>query len=123
MKLPWQKSKNKAQEIREQYERLEWLKEIEPTRGYRLIVTMIAQNEQWLQQSLENMPPITCLTDEQKAEYSQYQSDLRSVRQWKYALTRWDAEGDKAREILFGRTGPIDNKSFGESAPNTNQPN
>lgn len=114
MKLPWQKSKPQKQQLEEQHERSEWLKEIEHTRGFRLILAMIAQNETWLRDKLEN-----CSKD----ELAEYQSDLRAVKMWKFAFSRWDKEGEKAREILFGRTGPVEPTQFAVSGPNSNTPN
>ena len=113
MKFPWQKKESLKKELEQQFERTEWLKEIEHTRGFRLIVTMISQNESWLRDKLENC---------NAAELMEFQADLKAVKTWKFALSRWDSEGDKARELLFGRA-EIDNNAVAVASPNSNNPN
>lgn len=110
----WPKSKkpkSKVELLADQIERGDWLREIEQTRGYQLILTLVRENLAFLLKELENCEPDSL---------PQLQADIKAMRTLDYALRNWQEEGKKARQILTGRAEPEKLAVLTQAQPNVN---
>ena len=112
-KNPFKRNKPRSEELREQFDRGEWIKEIENTRGFRLINQLLLNEKNWVLTALRGCKP---------DELERLQAYADAIDVLGVGLLRWKKEGEMAREILYGRLEAMDEMQFDSSQPNTNTP-
>lgn len=112
MKWPFKK-KSRVEELQEQCDRGDWIKEIENTRGFRLINQVLVNERNYVLGAMRSCKP---------DELVRLQAYADAIELLGYAIARWRAEGEIARNTLYGRLEAIDKMEFDASQPNANTP-
>lgn len=104
------KRKSRLDALQEQLDRGDWIREIENTRGFRLIKQVLVNEKAFTLTKLRRCTP------EELLEFQTYYEALDFIDR---AIIQWQREGEVARNILFPRAEEIEKMEFVESQPNT----